>query len=86
MTADGMRRILGDAANGKTDQQLERYIAELQIIASDMYDHLTGVTEEDKVEEIRWSAYLHDHDFPNEQDDRHFWEKYGEESSKWPKQ
>jgi hypothetical protein len=41
MTVDGMRRILGDAANGKTDQQLEKYIAELQTIASDMHDYMT---------------------------------------------
>jgi hypothetical protein len=49
-----------------------------------MYDHLIGLTEADKVEEIRWAAYLHDHDFPKERDDQHFWEKYGEETSKWP--
>jgi hypothetical protein len=82
MTVEGMRRILGDAAIGKTDEQLKRYIEELQTIAADMYDHLTGVTDEDKLEEIRWAAYLHDHDFPNEQDDRHFWEKCGAEASK----
>lgn len=84
MTVDEIRRILGRTANVKTDQQLEKYIAELQTIASDMYDFLTGVTEVGKVEEIRWAAYLHDHDSPQEPDDQHFWEKYGEEASKWP--
>jgi hypothetical protein len=39
------------------------------------------VTEADKVEEIRWAAYLHDHDPPDERDDQRFWEKYGEEAS-----
>jgi hypothetical protein len=84
MTGDQMREILGHAANGKTDKQLEKYIAELQTVASDMYDHLIGITEGDKVQDIRWAAYLHDNDFPTEQDDQQFWVKYGAEASTWP--
>jgi hypothetical protein len=60
MTTGEIRRILGIAADGKTDEQLERYISQLQTIASDMYDHLAGVTELDKLNDMRWAAYLHE--------------------------
>jgi hypothetical protein len=84
MTIEQMREILGDAADGKTNQQLEKYITELQGIASLMYADLIGITEKEKAEDVRWAAYLHEHALPLEQDDRQFWDKYGAEAIKWP--
>jgi hypothetical protein len=40
LTVDQCRKLLGDAANGKTDEQIERLRDELSTVANQMYDHL----------------------------------------------
>ena len=50
VSIDECRNILGSAAEGKTDEQIEHLRDELALIAADMYDHLarkTAVTQTD---------------------------------------